>query len=187
MVLSHLGVQPDGYLGHGGEAWVYALEDERVVRVLHPGGSREAIGRRERLVNELRLSRPPFALPEIIEVGEHHERIFVIERRLPGRSVMAELAVAEGATRARLVENYLATSAALGDLQLAPRDFVGDLMADDPVRTSTWRAYLRAKAVNSLAKTTPDLSAIDPAPIAAALPEPSAPAFVHLDAFPGNM
>jgi len=41
----------------GGEAWVYALDDARVVRVLHPGGRADDILRRQRLVDELAARR----------------------------------------------------------------------------------------------------------------------------------
>src|SRR5665213_211666 len=63
-VLRELGITADALLGHGGEAWVYALGDDRVVRVLHPGGSAEDLLRRQRLVDGLSQSPPPFALPE---------------------------------------------------------------------------------------------------------------------------
>lgn len=39
-VLVALGVRPQAFLGHGGEAWVYALDADRVVRVLHEGDLR---------------------------------------------------------------------------------------------------------------------------------------------------
>jgi hypothetical protein len=44
------GVTADDLLGHGGEAWVYALGDDRVVRILHPGGQAADIVRRQHLV-----------------------------------------------------------------------------------------------------------------------------------------
>jgi hypothetical protein len=44
------GVAPNALLGHGGEAWVYALDDERVLRVLHDGGGKADVLRRMALV-----------------------------------------------------------------------------------------------------------------------------------------
>ena len=46
------GVTADDLLGHGGEAWVYALGDDRVVRILHPGGQAAGMVRRQGLVAE---------------------------------------------------------------------------------------------------------------------------------------
>jgi len=186
-VLTAFGVADDDPLGHGGEAWVYALGPDRVLRVLHNGASAEDIGRRQLLVDGLRRAGPAFALPEILEIGEIHGRVFALERRLPGRSVLEALPSARGDQRRQLVERHLDTAAALGDLHLGLRDSFGDLMADDPITTSTWRAYLSERAAANLARSTRDFWSVDAVALADDLPEPAGPAFVHLDAFAGNM
>jgi aminoglycoside phosphotransferase (APT) family kinase protein len=186
-VLHHLGVAADAVLGGGGEAWVYALDDERVVRVLHASGRAEDVVRRQRLVDELALGEPAFALPEVLALDELDGRVFTIERRLRGRSVLDELRDCEGTERNQLIEAHLAAAAALGDLHLKPRGGFGDLIADEPITTSTWRLYLEQRAATNLTRSTSDLDAIDPVALAAALPDTDAAAFVHLDAFAGNM
>jgi aminoglycoside phosphotransferase (APT) family kinase protein len=186
-VLAAFGVGDDEPLGWGGEAWVYALDDDRVLRVLTPGGRAEDIGTRQRLVDGLGVTRPPFALPEVLEVGEIGGRAFALERRLPGRSVLDALDSARGTQRRHLVESYLDTAAKLGDLHLEPRDTFGDLLGDGPITTSTWRLYLAERAAANLSRSTGDLQSIDPGTLADDLPEPASPAFVHLDAFAGNM
>ena len=186
-VLGHLGVQPEAKLGHGGEAVVYAIDDERVVRVLHEGGRVDDIVRRQRLVDELARAQPPYALPRVIETGDVDGRVYAIERRLRGRSLLDELKSASGAQRRRLIEAYLETAAALGDLRLDPRTEFGDLVGDDPVTAPTWRAFLEAKAAANLARSTPALRGIDPVALAAPFDEPATKSFVHLDAFAGNM
>jgi hypothetical protein len=186
-VLNHFGIGADARLGHGGEAWVYALDAARVVRVLHEGGRAVDLERRQRLVDELSRGDRSFALPEVLDVGEVDGRVFAIERRLAGRSVMDELAQCEGDARARLIEAHLDAAAALGDLHLQPRDGFGDLIADDGITASTWREYLELRATANLAAAGPELGAIDPIAVCGALPEPVAADFVHLDAFAGNM
>jgi aminoglycoside phosphotransferase (APT) family kinase protein len=186
-VLRHLGVGADAELGHGGEAWVYALDGDRVVRVLHASGRAEDVVRRQRLVDELARSEPVFALPEVIAVDELDGRVFAIERRLRGRSVLDELRHCEGPQRTHLIEAHLAAAAALGDLHLEPRGGFGDLLADEPVTTATWRAYLEQRIATNLTRSTREFHTIDPIALAAPLPDTDAPAFVHLDAFAGNM
>ena len=186
-VLHRFGIGADAVLGHGGEAWVYALDDARVVRVLHAGGRADDIERRQRLVDELARAERTFALPEVLDVGEVEGRVFAIERRLEGRSVMDALAECEGAARARLIEAHLDAAAALGDLHLEPRKGFGDLIVDGAITTSTWRGYLDARAAANLASGAPELGPIDPATVCGELPEPAAAEFVHLDAFAGNM
>jgi Ser/Thr protein kinase RdoA (MazF antagonist) len=179
-----LGVPADGYLGHGSEACVYALGADRAVRVLHDGSDPGQIALNQALVRELAAGAPPFALPEVLEVGEIRGRFYAVERRLPGRPVLGELGGVEGPSRERLVEAHLAAALALGDLPLAGRDYFGDLVSPEPVRTASWREYLHAKAAAGLAAA--GLRG-DPARLAAALPEPASAGFVHLDAFAGNM
>jgi aminoglycoside phosphotransferase (APT) family kinase protein len=186
-VVREWGLTADDLLGHGGEAWVYALGDDRVVRILHPGGRADDITRRQRLVAELRRARPSFALPEVFEVGESAGRVFAVERRLPGRSVLDELRSAAGDDRRHLVVAYLDAAAALGDLHLDGRPGFGDLIGDDPITTSTWPEYLVQRAAANLARSAADLRSIDPVTVTEGLPDADASCFVHLDAFPGNM
>lgn len=186
-VLTRFGVRADALLGHGGEAWVYALDDDRVIRVLHAGGSADDVHRRQCLTDELARSSPVFALPEVVEVGEVDGRVFAIERRLPGRSVMDDLRHIEGAARARLIEAHLDAAAALGDLRLEPRRGFGDLMGDDAIVTPTWRTYLEQRATTNLARSLRELRSIDGIALAALMPDTTTAEFVHLDAFAGNM
>jgi putative membrane protein len=186
-VLRTFGITPEDKVGQGGEAQVYRVGNDRVLRVLHGGANAEAAWRRRALVEELRQAQPPFALPDVLEIGQEAGRVYVVEQRLPGRSLLETLASATGAGRRRLVEDHLQTAAALGDLFLIPRLSYGDLIGDNPVTTATWRDYLVARGAANLARSTDDLRSIDPAALAADLPEPDGPAFVHLDAFAGNM
>jgi putative membrane protein len=180
-------VTADDLLGHGGEAWVFALDDDRVVRILQPGGRVVDIVRRQDLVAELSRARPPFALPDVLEVGELAGRVFAVERRLPGRSVLHELQSTDGPARQHLVERHLDAAAALGDLSLEPRHTFGELIGDEVITTSSWRAYLTERAGVNLSRSTSDFWPIDPHGLADGLPEAAGPTFVHLDAFAGNM
>jgi aminoglycoside phosphotransferase (APT) family kinase protein len=185
-VALRFGVAPNALLGHGAEAWVYALDDERVLRVLRDGGRKADVLRRMALVAELTRSQPAYRLPEVLDVGEIEGRTYAIERRLPGRSMLEELGRIEGAARERLIDAYLDTSASLGDLHLPAHAGFGDLIADDSIITPTWRAYLDERAARNLARSTPELRHLDPVAIADGLPDASTPSFVHLDAFAGN-
>jgi hypothetical protein len=184
-VLGHLGVAPGSLLGHGGEAWVYALDADRVVRVLHEGGTLEQVARNRALVEELRTPPPSFALPDVLEVGECGGRVYTVERRLPGRPMLEALDDLTGRARDELIEAHLEAAASLGALSLQPREFVGDLAAPTPIRAPTWASYLERKA--AVALTAGGVTGIDAAAIARALPEPDDVGFVHLDAFAGNL
>ncbi len=121
-VLDSLGVHPDALLGRGGEASMYALDAERVVRVLHKPCDPAHILERQELVDELVLEGAPFALPEVLGVSEIEGITYAIEQRLSGVSVIDALRSLDGPDRDRLVEAHLDAAAALGDLHLEPRD-----------------------------------------------------------------
>jgi aminoglycoside phosphotransferase (APT) family kinase protein len=186
-LLADLRVGPDALIGHGGEAWVFGVGTDLVVRVLHLNGRVEDIVRRQKLVDELNRVRPRFRLPEIVEIGQVDGRIYSIERRLPGRTLFDVLSSGHVRGRPRLIETYLDTVASLGDLHLEPRAGFGDLIADDPITAASWRGYLAERAAASLAKAGTDFRSIDARALADALPEPEAASFVHLDAYVGNV
>src|ERR1019366_9050951 len=100
-VLGRLGIGPEALLGHGGEAQVYALDDARVVRGLPAGrGAAAAQLRRKReLIAELSAEAARYEFPAILQVRELGGRIYGIERRLPGRSLLEELQTVEGRRR----------------------------------------------------------------------------------------
>jgi Phosphotransferase enzyme family len=186
-VLESYGIGPDALLGGGGEACVHALDDERVIRVLHEGGDTEALRRRVELVDELRGDHLPFSLPEVLDIVDTEGRAHTIERRLPGRSVLALLAETEGRERSALIEAHLDAAVLLGRIALRPRPWFGDLLRDDQVRADTWPGYLRRRAQRSLDDAPDDFAAIDAADLADAMPDCVSPTFVHLDAFAGNV
>lgn len=185
-VLRRFGVEPSGLLGHGGEAWVYAIDDARVVRVLHQGQTCRQVEERRVLVDELASGQVSFALPQVLDCDSIEGRSYAIERRLPGRSVGEELLRLDRRGRSQLIDHHLDAAHALGDLHLDDRPWFGDLLADSPVRAGGWRQYLEAKAASGLARAS-GFEAIDPAKLATDLPDTAKGSFVHLDAFAGNM
>lgn len=186
-LLARLRVDPQAFLGRGGEAWVYALDEDRVVRVLNEGQNPEGILRRQSLVSELRGSRPPFGLPEVLETGDVDGRFYSIERRLPGESVLERLAHLDGPHRAELIEAHLAAAAELRHLHLEARGWYGEILAAGPVRAESWRGFLERRAFASLIRASPEFRSVDVVELCEALPDANGEEFVHLDAFAGNM
>ncbi|MEO8184139.1 MAG: aminoglycoside phosphotransferase family protein [Deltaproteobacteria bacterium] len=187
-VLEAYHVPPSALLGSGGEASVYALDGERVLRVHRPGPTEATLARRASLLAELAANDPalPFAIPEVLEQAQVHERWVTIERRLPGRPFPELLTELEGAGRDSLVLSYLEAGRRLARIPLQ-RAFYGDLLADDAIQTASFRQYLEQRAQRSLALSGEPLAQIDAGPLASALPEATEPAFVYLDFHPANV
>ena len=187
-VLASLGIPESAFLGSGAEAQVYALDARRVARIHSPGVARADVSGRAALLSELAAGARavPFAIPQVLDIAAVDDRLVSIEARLPGRALSEVLGEASARQRATLTRAYLDAAARIGDLRLA-RAWYGDLSNRDPIRTATFRDYLRERARKSLEVAGPAFAAVEAGGLAAALPEPASPALVHLDAFPGNM
>lgn len=185
--LAAFGVARDAMLGRGGEAEVYALGADRVLRVHHAGATAGAVERRVALLAELRSSaaRVPFEIPEVIGTDSVAERFVTIERRLPGRGMDSVLAE-EPLDREGLIAAYLDASTHVGDL-VAHAESWGELCHGRPIRTDAFRGYLEAAAARSLAAAGREFAAVDAAGLAAAWPESDTRSLVHFDIFPGNV
>ena len=181
-------------LGEGGEAQVYALDAKRIVRLYREGATLEGAKSRARLMAEIAAGAQhlPFATPVVIECGEIElphltpsKRIYVIEERIAGTSMMAALPTLDDGARERLIEQYMDVAWALGTLNIE-RPAFGELDHWDAVSAETFTHYLTERATRSLAGS--DYADLDIAAIIAQLGEPTEPpAFVHLDYFAGNV
>jgi hypothetical protein len=186
-VLASFAVAPTSYLGHGGQAWVYALPDGRALRVLHEGGSTALVEEQRALLVELSRSPMPFALPQILEVGERFGRAFVIERRLVGAPGVQLLTRLDAVDRRALIEAHLDATLRLHELALAPRPFFGELLGPDPVRGSTWLEYLALRAEFGLARSNGRVPHVDVSSLIGEFDDVAEGRFVHFDAFLDNM
>ncbi len=73
-------------LGRGGEASVYALDEEHILRVSRPGATELGVRARAALLGELQSSahRLSFSIPRVLEIDFVHDRWCTVERRLRG-------------------------------------------------------------------------------------------------------
>lgn len=188
-VLAALGIDESAFLGRGGEARVFALDAERVVRLPHPGSPTLALEERRRLFDAL-PTMGDVALPQVLDHLDIGGRTVVVERRLPGRTALDVLAE-PGTDRDTLIRDYLDVAARIADLP-CPTSTFGELFETRAIAAPTFEgwAVARLEASHALAG---DLACFDPARLTAdllaALPEPDPPRpfLVHLDAFLGNM
>jgi predicted RNA-binding protein with PIN domain/aminoglycoside phosphotransferase len=190
-VLGHFGIDESALLGRGGEARVFALDADRVLRLPHPGVGADALDERRRLLAAIAAPGWRVALPEVLEHREVEGRLVVIERRLPGRDALAALGE-RGRDREALVRDHLDVARAVAELP-CPADRFGELTGPHRIEAASVREWAEARLVASLATGGGAFAGLDPAAVTrdllAALPqpEPAGPVLVHLDAFLGNM
>ncbi len=192
-VLRRFGVGPEDRIGHGGDATVYALDGERVLRVLHSTNS--PIARIAAFYDELAGQDPGFALPRVLEFGEIDGTAYSIDRLIPGRPLIDVLPELSGQRRRAALDAYLDGATAIGRLR-CERPLYGEVLADPPLQRSTWTQFLLDRADAALSVSGgylgDDVPALDEAIAAtkrriSALPARPERRLVHGDYFPGNV
>jgi aminoglycoside phosphotransferase (APT) family kinase protein len=192
-VLRHFGVTPADRIGHGGDATVYALSGDRVLRVLHSATS--PIARIASFYDELSGQEPGFALPRVLEYGEIDGTAYSIDRLMPGRPLIDMLPELSDDRRRTALDSYLDAADAIGLLRIE-RPLYGEILADPPLQRSTWTEFLLDRVDAALPKSSgrlaADVAGFDDACATvrqriAALPPQTERRLVHGDYFPGNV
>ena len=198
-VLDRYGLGPDAFLGRGGEADVFALDGDRVLR-LHrnadPAAAAGYVRRIGALYAGLDRGAVPFALPEVLEVHEE-EVAWSIEARLPGVPLDSVLHRLDGDERRRAIDGYVDGAAAFGALGVPPGfgEGYGELFTAELLRAERWGDLLAARLTLQLARGAPLLRRhvpqLDRAAeqiLSLAKVEPAeGRTLVHGDYFPGNV
>lgn len=150
-------VAPTDLLGAGGESEVYALDDARVLRIYKPGVRAEYVERRRGFYDLLAARRPPFELPVVLEGGRLGDRLYTVERRMPGRVFAEVLPTLRGADRERALASYLSVAEKIGEVCLPDRPFGEIMTADEPVQRDSWPEFLWERLQQSYRLSQPDL------------------------------
>ena len=192
LVLAGLGA--DGTrLGAGGEATVYALDDTRVVRIMHGAAGPlddELTHVYQRWADLPGTARLGFDLPTVLDDATTHGVHWQILRRIPGVEVGRLLRDAPADRRGELLAGYLDASARIGAIDAAPT--YGTLIGGhrDPTWADAyghgWRSARpdcgrgwRRRSRRSTAWSGVSM------PISASYD--GFPQLVHVDYFPGNV
>jgi predicted RNA-binding protein with PIN domain len=190
-ILATFGVDESALLGRGGEARVFALDADRVLRLPHPGVDPGALGERRRLLASLSTPGWRPALPEVLEHREVEGRLVVVERRLPGRNALDVLAE-RGRDRVALVRDHLDVARRVAELP-CPTDRFGEVLGANRIEAAGFAAWAERRLAVSLGTCGEAFAGVDPGAVtrdlvdALAEPEPAQPLLVHLDVFLGNM
>ncbi len=135
-VLARFGVSRDALLGSGGESEVYALDEQRVLRIYRstheaPARTTEQLRRLYDLWASVSLRPFPLEVPWILDAGQIGNRYFTVDRRFSGRSLSGWLAEAQPDERRTVLLSYLDAAATLQQLPSPTRRFAR-LIGDDP-------------------------------------------------------
>lgn len=194
-VLRRFGLSDQELLGSGGESRVYALDDDRVLRVFGPGATEAKVDGLGRFYETLDVSHVDFAVPDILEAGRQDDLVYSVESRLPGRDLSAVFEDLGFEARTRALRGL---ARAAGEVRKLRHGFdnYGELLADSPMSRDSWSRFLIDRAMltlrasrTRLARDVPDLDRVVArwkADVHTLIGSP-APELVHGDFFPGNV
>jgi hypothetical protein len=191
-ILDGFRLAPSDLIGEGSESRVYALDGERVLRILRQPAAPDQLALLQHFLVEID-GRMPFATPRILAIA--NDGAYTIERRLPGLPMPALIFGAGTAAREEALRNYFTAVAAFRSV-VFPDEPYGQLLAAQPITADDWIGYLRESlahysAINgaTIADEVGDVAGLEAKALlllSALEPHPER-ALVHGDYFPGNV
>jgi putative membrane protein len=141
--LKQFGLSDADLIGEGGEARVYALGEDRVLRLCH-GDASEYGERRRAFYDRLRECSPPFEVAHILSHGFVDGQTYTIEKRMRGRDFAQVLYPLKGPDREKALTSYLNVAEQIGLIQF-PDALYRDAFANDPIQSESWPDFLRKR------------------------------------------
>ena len=194
-VFKRFSLEERDVLGSGGESQVFALDDERVLRLYREHADPAYVARLHDFYRALNGVTLPFELPFMEEVGDVDGALYAIEKRLPGVSFTQYLKGARAEERSLALAGYLTAATYIHAIPVDTEKF-GELLTGKPMQRPGWPEYLAARArkvlsssYSQLSADVPDLDGIvqsweNDLQMLAHVTEPK---LAHGDYFPGNV
>ncbi|HLT61471.1 MAG TPA: PH domain-containing protein, partial [Microlunatus sp.] len=194
-VLDRFRISPDALLGAGSESRVFALDDERVLRIQAPGAGPEVTAQRQALSTLWADVDLGFAVPLLLDAGEFAGRRYTVERRIPGEPLSTYLASGpDRAARRTTLERYLTAAMDLQRLPVPVAGFARLIGPDAPRQYGSLADLLAAQLQRTvgpvrsrLEADLPDLAERWQRLFDDLSQRQGWPALVHGDYFPGNV
>lgn len=157
-ILRSLGASDAQLLGEGVEAWIYDLDEQRVVRIYKKNylGLSRQLAAFQSFYNSLHENTNEFAIPRILSIGEHNDTVYTIDRKFAGRSLAQELVDQSPETTQSLLISYITIAEHIGSLNKA-YSFFGEILQVNPLRANTWPQYIMEKTTAAYASADASL------------------------------
>lgn len=156
-ILQRFGITSAALLGKGGESYVYALDQTRVVRIYGRGASLDYLQARSNFYTQLAARHPSFVIPLILDHGVIDEHPYTIERRMPGYDFAHILPQLTGRDRERALISYLNVSTQIGSITFPDALFGEMLLPHGALQRDTWPQYLWDRVQQTLSTSRSDL------------------------------
>jgi Ser/Thr protein kinase RdoA (MazF antagonist) len=191
-ILAAFGIDATALIGSGRQSRVYELNGGRILRVFRESNQVASLDALRLFLDGID-GRLPVATPWIERIDA--EGRYTVERRLPGRSLLAMLPTLTGERRRSAVANFVAAAGISSAIRYPERDY-GHILAEAPIRAATWTEFLGLGLERAIARNrgviAGEIGDIDrlvgkARALLAPLPAHPAKALVHGDHFAGNV
>ncbi len=194
-VLDRFRITPDALLGGGSESRVFALDDDRVLRLQTPAAGPDVTAQRRALTDLWAGVDLGYAVPQVLDAGEFAGRRYTIERRIEGEELSSYLASGPDPTARRVtLERYLTAAMDLQRLPVPVAGFAQFIGPEAPRQFGSLSDLLAAQLHRTVGPVRPKLEADLPdlterwQQLFTDLARRQGwPALVHGDYFPGNV
>jgi aminoglycoside phosphotransferase (APT) family kinase protein len=149
-ILERLNIKHPVLIGEGVEAWVYALDDDRVMRICKQGGHvvREGLMKMRDFYDALDSSEEGIALPKTFSVNELDGVIYAIDQRLKGEQLAKLLVIFPEEECHRMLKSYLDVVSHISGFH-SSFDFFGEVLSPRPLRCESWAEFINTKVRQS--------------------------------------
>jgi len=156
-LLATYGLSDTKPMAVGTEAVVYALGDDRVLKVYADPTQRDVLDTLREFHDRLDTSGVPWTVPRIHSITRHGELLAVVEDRVPGTTMDTH---ALGAEDPELEQLYLQTARQIGTLKVDPplrRRRLLPAPGTTPGGDSDWNAFITSLVAGKLLTVAPIL------------------------------
>jgi len=141
-ILEQLNTRNAVLLGEGIEACVYQLPESKVVRIYKNKAAYKQVKKMQDFYDSLNISAVAFSLPKILSIHEYNDTVYTIDNQLTGTPLRLQLTSGNKQT---LLKSYIhITEEEIASLHV-PYSYFGEILANKPLRCSTWPAFLQTK------------------------------------------
>lgn len=155
--LAHLGLKSAAALGAGMTAALYAIDDDRVLKIYYGPQEDAYLQLLQSFCERLQGHSLPFAVPQIYQHGSVEGVYFQIERRLPGRDLAHVFPRLGPGARQNALSSFVEALKPLNAIERPEEPFGEQLGASARVTAETWPRFLQKRIEETLAHSHPDL------------------------------
>lgn len=151
-ILKSFGVTENELLGEGGEAWVYALSADKILRIYKNNDLSKNVGAIKKLYRKLDWESVGLESQNILHSDILNGSMYCIEQRLNGQDLSKALPTLKGDDRKKVLDDFYNKAKLIHQLDSKSRSLFGPALHTDQPRSKNWVSFLQHSADKKLSE-----------------------------------